>query len=67
MIQYIKKNTLAKHGFTRDNDLSNANNQTYYNPTQKKLIYNTTGTHNATYWSTNMYLMAGKLKKTKVY
>jgi hypothetical protein len=30
-----QKNTLAKHGFIRDNDLSNANNQTYYNPTKQ--------------------------------
>ena len=62
-----QKNTLAKHGFIRDDSLSSHNNQVYYNPTQKKVIYNTTGTHNLKDWGTNFYLGAGHLKNTTRY
>jgi hypothetical protein len=29
-----QRNTLSKQGFIRDDDLSNHNNQVYYNPTK---------------------------------
>ena len=68
---YKDKNTqasaLGKYGYVRDNDLSNDNQQAYYNPTAKKLIYSVTGTHNAKDWGTDAYLAAGMLKSTNRY
>ena len=54
-------------GFELDPTLSNGNNQLYVNKKEKKLIYNTTGTHNLKDWGTNFYLGMGKLKDTKRY
>ena len=54
-------------GFELDPTLSNGNNQLYVNKKEKKLIYNTTGTHNLKDWGTNFYLGLGKLKDTKRY
>jgi hypothetical protein len=68
---YKDKNTqtssLGKYGYVRDNDLSNENQQAYYNPDKKKLIYSVTGTHNLADWGTDAYLAAGKIKDTNRY
>ena len=42
-----------------DEQLSNDNNQVYYNPKKNKLLYNVTGTHNAKDWITNAKLFNG--------
>lgn len=59
--------SLGKYGYVRDNDLSNDNQQAYYNPTAKKLIYSVAGTHNLADWGTDAYLAAGMLKSTNRY
>ena len=58
---------LGKYGYVRDNDLSNENQQAYYNPDKKKLIYSITGTHNLADWGTDAYLAAGMIKSTNRY
>jgi hypothetical protein len=60
-------NKLNKQGFIIDKDLSSRNQQVFYNPKEKKLIYNVSGTHNLKDWGVNAYLLAGKLKNTKRY
>ena len=62
-----QKNSLGKYGYVRDKDLSNENQQAYYNADKKKLIYSVTGTHNAKDWGTDAYLALGKLKDTNRY
>lgn len=42
-----------------DEQLSSDNNQVYYNPKKKKLLYNVTGTHNLQDWGTNAKLFTG--------
>lgn len=54
-------------GFEKDNSLSNNNNQLYVDHKNKKILYNTTGTHNKKDWGTNFYLGIGKLKDTNRY
>ena len=54
-------------GFELDPTLSNENNQLYVNKKDKKIIYNTSGTHNNKDWGTNFYLGIGKLKYQTVY
>ena len=54
-------------GFILDKEFSNRNQQAYVNPTEKKYIYNVSGTKNLNDWGTNMYLAGGKLKMTKRY
>jgi hypothetical protein len=36
---------MAKYGYQIDKGLSNDNQQVYYNPESKKLLYNVTGSH----------------------
>jgi hypothetical protein len=62
-----QKNTLGKNGYLRDDELSNDNQQVYYHPNDKKLIFSITGTHNLKDWGTNAYLAVGKLKDTNRY
>ena len=62
-----QKTSLGKYGYVRDADLSNGNEQAYYNPDKKKLIYAVTGTHNLADWGTDAYLAAGKIKDTNRY
>lgn len=62
---YKNKNKIE--GFDRDDSLSNENNQLYVDHKNKKIIYNTTGTHNLKDWNTNFYLATGRLKETKRY
>ena len=57
----------ALKGYTFDSELSNHNQQVYYNPNEKenkKLIYSVTGTHNLKDWGTNLYGALGMIKKT---
>ena len=49
-------------GYVLDKDLSNDTHQTYYNPKEKKLLYNVRGTRptNLGDWLTNAKLLIGK-------
>jgi hypothetical protein len=58
---------LKDFGYVKDIDLSNDNEQTYYNKDTNKLIYNVAGTHNLFDVGTDMYLAMGKLKDTSRY
>jgi hypothetical protein len=62
-----QKEGLKKYGYNYDDNLSNHNQQVYYNPKKQKMIYSITGTHNVKDWSTNAYLGLGKLKDTDRY
>ncbi len=62
-----QEKSFSKEGYTFDKELSNHNQQFYFNPTTKKLITNVSGTHNAKDWGTNLMLGLGQLKKTKRY
>lgn len=68
---YAKKSKqakgLEKDGYVYDHELSNHNQQVYYNPEKKKLITSVAGTHNWSDVGTDIYLAAGKLKKTNRY
>ena len=60
----------AFKGYTFDNELSNHNQQVYYNPNEKdnkKLLYSVTGTHNLKDWGTSLYGALGMIKKTNRY
>ena len=48
----IKKqgNEMSKYGYQIDKGLSNDNQQVYYNPDNKKLLYNITGSHTLQDW-----------------
>lgn len=61
------KAQLANAGYNYDSMLSNHNQQVWYNPTEKKLLYNVAGTHNLSDWGTDVYLAMGKLKDTNRY
>jgi hypothetical protein len=61
------KEKLKKFGYNIDNKLSSGNHQVYYNDKNKKLLFNVTGTHNASDWITDGYLAVGKLKNTTRY
>ena len=60
-------NEMKKYGYYRDGALSNDNEQVYWNPTKKKLLYNVRGTHNWNDVGTDFYLAVGKLKETNRY
>ena len=45
--------------YVMDESLSNHNHQTYYNPKDKKILFNVTGAHNAHDWLTNIKLGLG--------
>jgi hypothetical protein len=62
-----QKNAFKNEGFVYDSDLSNHNEQVYYNPTQKKLLYTVAGTHNLRDWGTDSWLAFGNLKGTDRY
>ena len=47
--------------------LSNHNQQVYYNPQHKKLVVSVAGTHNLRDWGSDLYLGLGKLKDTNRY
>ena len=58
---------LSQAGYKYDSMLSNHNQQVWFNPNDKKLLYNVAGTHNLSDWGTDAYLLAGKLKDTNRY
>ena len=68
---YEDKNKQSKafqnKGYKFDSDLSNDNQQVYFNPKKKKLLYSVSGTHNLSDVGTDAYLLAGKLKDTNRY
>ena len=62
-----QRETLNHYGYIRDNELSNDNQQVFYDPVKKKLLYNVTGTHNISDVGTDAYLALGMLKNTNRY
>jgi hypothetical protein len=62
-----KADAFQKHGYDYDSELSNHNQQVYYNPSKKKMIYSVAGTHNISDVGTDFYLGIGKLKDTNRY
>ena len=65
--QKKQKKVMKKYGYKIDKDLSNDNEQVYYNPSDKKLLYNVAGTHKLSDWGTDAYLALGGLKSTNRY
>ncbi len=61
------KKKIEKQGYIYDKQLSNHNQQVYYNPNDKKLLYNVAGTHNLSDVGTDLYLGLGLLKSTNRY
>ena len=59
-------NAFQSQGYIYDPD-SNDNEQIYYNPKEKKLLFSVTGTHNLSDWGTDAYLGLGHLKDTNRY
>ena len=59
-----QKDAFTNQGYIFDADLSDDNNQVYYNSNDKKLLYTVAGTHNASDILTDGYLMFGDLKST---
>ena len=62
-----QQKTMSQSGYVRDNKLSNSNEQVYFNPSQKKLLYSVAVTHNAADWGTDVALAFGHLKDTNRY
>lgn len=56
---YKKNKAKNLNGFVLDEQLSNHNNQIYYNPREKKLMFNINGTNSASDWITNLKLATG--------
>lgn len=61
------KEQLRNAGFNYDSMLSNHNQQVWFNPNSKKLLYNVAGTHNLSDWGTDLWLALGGLKNTDRY
>ena len=57
---YSKDKAKNLEGYVLDNNLSNDDYQTYYNPKEKKLLYNVTGTHKPADWITNLKMAIGR-------
>jgi hypothetical protein len=64
---YSKSKAKNMNGYMLDSQLSNDNQQVYFNPKEKKLLYSVTGTHNLADVGTDLYLAGGKLKDTNRY
>ena len=62
-----QKGAFKNQGYVFDSDLSNDNEQVYYNPNQKKLLYTVAGTHNLSDVGTDLWLLGGHLKDTNRY
>jgi len=56
---------MAKYGYQIDKGLSNENQQVYYNPETKKLLYNVTGSHNVTDWINSDLKLALGIRKNE--
>lgn len=54
-------------GYEYDKELSNDNQQVYYNKDKNHLLFSVSGTHNMSDVGTDAMLMLGKLKDTKRY
>lgn len=71
MNSYDKKsnqaNFLKDKGYTFDNELSNDNQQVYFNKDKGHLLFSVTGTHNLADVGTDTKLALGQLKDTKRY
>jgi hypothetical protein len=63
----LKQDALKDEGYQFDAELSSHNQQVYYHPEKKKLLYNVSGTHNLSDIATDAYLLAGRLNKTNRY
>jgi len=66
---YSNKHKENINGYKLDKELSNHNQQVYYNPEHKKLLVSVAGTnpYNLRDWGTDFYLGIGKLKNTNRY
>ena len=64
---YATKKAKTLQGYELDNELSDHNQQVYYNPQNRKLLYSVTGTHNISDVGTDFYLAGGHLKDTNRY
>lgn len=62
-----QKTALDSYGYTYDPELSNDNQQVYYNKSKNKLLYSIAGTHNLSDVGTDAYLAVGHLKDTNRY
>lgn len=62
-----QNDALSKYGYKRDKGLSNDNQQVWFNPEKKKMLFTIAGTHNLKDWGTDAYLAVGKLKDTNRY
>ena len=69
----VLKNGYSKHkktnlnGFKLDKNLSNGNNQVYFNEPNGKLVYNVNGTRNLRDWGTDIIAGFGGIKSTNRY
>jgi len=54
---------MSKYGYQIDKGLSNDNQQVYYNPETKKLLYNVTGSHSLQDWVNSDLKLALGIKK----
>ena len=58
---------MKKNGYHYDTELSNDDQQVYYNPKKQKLLYSVTGTHKIQDIGNDVYLALGKIKDTNRY
>jgi hypothetical protein len=61
------RRNIESKGYQYDKDLSNDNQQIYYNPKSGKLLNTIAGTHNLSDVGTDLYLGLGHLKDTNRY
>ena len=64
---YAKNKIKNIKGYDLDKNLSNHNQQVYYNKDNKKLLYSVAGTHNMSDVGTDIMLGLGRIKNTKRY
>lgn len=62
-----KSDAFNKQGYQYDKELSNHNQQVYFNPDSKKMLVSVAGTHNLRDWGTDAWLAFGGLKSTNRY
>ena len=62
-----QKDAFKNNGYEYDSELSNDNQQVYYNGNKKKLLYSIAGTHNLSDVGTDAYMAFGNLKGTNRY
>jgi hypothetical protein len=60
-----KAQEMLKYGYEIDKGLSNDNQQVYYNPDNKKLLYNITGSHNLSDWANSDLKLALGINKNQ--